>query len=147
MCDFTQNKNDQFNKNPNGGSKKQILLKNSDQAFAILKDMKNLKKEYLRGLFINSRYFLIHDEVISMGTLNTNIVHPREIFRPAIEHNAYAIILAHNHPSGECTPSQKDLEMTAKIDEAGKILQIPVLDHLIIAENGYFSFHKAGLMP
>lgn len=147
MCDFTQNKNDQFNKSSQSGSKKQILLKNSDQAFAILKDMKNLKKEHLRGLFINSRYFLIHDEVISMGTLNTNIVHPREIFRPAIEHNAYAIILAHNHPSGECTPSQKDLEMTAKIDEAGKILQIPILDHLIIAENGYFSLHKAGLMP
>ncbi|SRR3989339_49764 len=116
-----------------------ITIRNAKQAFNYLKDMRDLPKEYLRGIYLNSRYKLIHDEVISVGTLTANIIHPREIFKPAIEHSAAAIIIAHNHPSGSPTPTKSDIEITKQIVKAGKILGIDLLDHIIIAKNKYSS--------
>ncbi len=77
-----------------------------------------------------------------MGSLNANIVHPREVFRPAITRGAAAIILVHNHPSGDVTPSREDLNLTARLVEAGRLLGIEVLDHLIVAESRYLSFRS-----
>jgi DNA repair protein RadC len=101
--------------------------------------MRDLPKEHLRGLYLDSHYQLIHDELISIGTLTSNIVHPREVFRPALEYSAAALILAHNHPSGIAKPSEADLAITAQIIEAGKVLGIGLLDHVIIAKNKYQS--------
>lgn len=116
-----------------------INIRNAKQAFTHLKDMGNLNKENLRGLYLNSRYQLIHSETISVGTIDTSIVHPREVFRPAITQGASAIILAHNHPSGVLEGSAEDILVTKKIKEAGELLGIELLDHLIISQDKYIS--------
>jgi|WetSurMetagenome_2_1015567.scaffolds.fasta_scaffold165142_1 DNA repair protein RadC len=118
----------------------------TDDAYELLRNMQHLTKEYVRGLYLNSRRQVIHDEIISIGSLDGNILHPREIFRPAVDYGAAALILAHNHPSGDPTPSSSDIAVTKKLLEASKILQIPLLDHLIIGENSYTSLNKKGLM-
>jgi DNA repair protein RadC len=97
------------------------------------------RKEQLRGLYLNSRYQLIHDEVISIGSLTSNIVHPREVFQPAIERGAVALIIAHNHPSGVLEPTTADINVTEQLISAGKVLGIELLDHLIIAKSKYIS--------
>lgn len=116
-----------------------VSIRNAKQAFEHLKDMGSLKKEQFRGLYLNTHYQLIHEEVISIGTIDSTIVSPREVFRPAIEHSAAAIILAHNHPSGVLKISKNDAEITNKLIEAGKLLNIEVLDHLIINSKKYLS--------
>jgi DNA repair protein RadC len=110
-----------------------VQVRNLDQAFQYLKGMGSSHKEQLRGLYLNSRYQVVHDEVISVGSLTANIVHPREVFQPAIEHSAVAVIIAHNHPSGVLEPTAADIEVTAQLKAAGKILGISLLDHLIVS--------------
>lgn len=109
------------------------------QAYHYLADIGASPKEQLRGLYLNSRYQVIHDEVISVGSLTANIVHPREVFRPAIEQGAVALIIAHNHPSGSLVPTKADLEITEQLQAAGKIMGIQLLDHLIINKTAYSS--------
>lgn len=116
-----------------------VFIRQSKQAYDYLKDMGNLRKEQLRGLYLNSRYQVIHEEVISMGSLTANIVHPREVFQPAVEHGAIAIILAHNHPSGRINPTTADLEITQQLVQAGQILGIDIVDHLIITATRHVS--------
>ena len=118
---------------------KPIMLRTAKQVFDYLKDMSDLPKEYLRGLYLDARYQVIHDEIISIGSLTSNVVHPREVFRPALEYVASAVILAHNHPSGEAKPSDADIAITEQIVAAGKILGIGVLDHVIIGKNKFES--------
>ena len=101
--------------------------------------MRDLPKEHLRGIYLNSRYKVIHDEVISIGTLTSNIVHPREVFKPALEYSATAVILAHNHPSGSTKPSTDDILVTKQLIETGKILGVELLDHIIITKNSFAS--------
>lgn len=120
------------------------VIKGIDDAYGQLKNMQYLRKEYVRGLYLNSRHRIIHDEIITIGSIDANIVHPREIFRPAIEFGATSVILGHNHPSGDPSPSQNDLEITKTISQVGNLLQIPLLDHLIIGENSYLSLKKLG---
>lgn len=115
------------------------VIRNAKDVFDYLVDMRNLPKEHLRGLYLNSHNRIIHDEIISIGTVNTNIVHPREIFRPGIEYTCAAVVLAHNHPSGVCTPSTQDIEITEQIIQAGKVLGINVLDHVIITKDSFVS--------
>jgi len=117
----------------------QVTIRTSRQAFEYLKDMGDLPKEHLRGVYLNSHYKVIHDEVISVGSLTANIVHPREVFRPAIERNAAAILIAHNHPSGSTKPTQSDIIVTKQLAEAGKILGIELLDHVVIGKKKFFS--------
>lgn len=114
-------------------------LRTARQVYNYLKDMAKLPKEHLRGLYLNSQYKLIHDEVISIGSLTANIVHPREVFKPALAHSASALILAHNHPSGDVRPSEADMEITKQIVAAGKILGIELLDHVIVTKNKFAS--------
>jgi DNA repair protein RadC len=116
-----------------------ITIRNAKQAFEHLKDMAKLNKESFRGLYLNSRYKLIHSETISIGTIDASIIHPREVFRPAIEHGASAIIVAHNHPSGILKATAEDLEVTRKLQESGELLGIELLDHLIISKNKFIS--------
>lgn len=116
-----------------------VYVRQSKQAFDHLKHMGSLRKEQLRGLYLNSRYQIIHDEIISIGSLTANIVHPREVFQPAIEHGAIAVIIAHNHPSGRLHPSLADTRLTEQLVAAGKLLGIDLVDHLIITEGRYVS--------
>lgn len=118
---------------------KSIYIRTAKQAFDYLKDMQNLSKECFRGLYLNSRYQVIRDEIISIGSLTANIVHAREVFRPAIECSAAAIIVAHNHPSGSLVPTQSDIDVTKKLIRSGQILGIDILDHIIIANNKFIS--------
>lgn len=109
------------------------------QVFEYFKDMGTLPKEQLRGIYLNSHYKVIHDEVISIGSLTSNVVHPREVFRPAIICSAAAIIIAHNHPSGSIKPSDSDIAITRQLIQVGKVIGINILDHVIIAGGKYAS--------
>lgn len=102
--------------------------------------------EEFRILFLNHKHALLADEVQQRGTVNHTPVYPREVVKRALELNASAIILAHNHPSGDPTPSQADIDMTKQIATAAKAVGIPVHDHLIIAEGSYYSFKSHGLL-
>ncbi len=124
------------------GSKSQKTIHNADDAYGLLKNMHFLQKEHVRGLYLNTRYHLIHDEIISIGSLDANILHPREVLRPAIEYGAYGFILAHNHPSGDPMPSEADLKVTQKLLKLGNELQIPLFDHLVIGESSYTSIKR-----
>lgn len=124
-----------FEKNRSGYT----TIRNAKDVYDYLQDMRNLPKEHLSGLYLNSHNKIIRDEVISIGTINSNIIHPREVFHPAIESNSAAVILAHNHPSGEVQASAEDIEITLELVQAGKILGISVLDHVIITAQGYSS--------
>jgi len=123
---------------------KPIFVRTTRQAFVHLKSMSTLQKEQLRGLYLNSRFQVIHEEIISIGTVTANIVHPREVFQPAIEHGAVAVIVAHNHPSGVLDATSDDLLATDQLVAAGRILGIDLLDHLIIADNKYNSLVETG---
>jgi DNA repair protein RadC len=114
-------------------------------------EMQGLPYESLRVLLLDTRHGLLEEKEISRGSLNESIAHPREIFRPAIAKGAYAIAVAHNHPSGDPQASEADRRLTRRLAEAGTLLQIPLVDHVIIgAKRGehspYFSFREAGLL-
>lgn len=108
--------------------------------------MGNNKVEEFRVLFLNHRHALIADEVMQRGTINHTPVYPREIVKRALELSAAAIILLHNHPSGDSTPSKADIDITQKIIEAAGTVNITVHDHVIISQSGYYSFKSFGLI-
>ncbi len=107
-------------------------------------EIRDKKKEYLLAFFLNARHQLIAKETISIGTLTASLAHPREIFSPAIGKAAASVILVHNHPSGDPSPSDEDIRLTKRIAQAGQIMGIELLDHLIVAEKGSYSFKSAG---
>lgn len=115
-----------------------------DDILAQAVDIRDKKKEYLLAFFINARHRLIAKDIISIGTLTASLAHPREIFAPAIGKAAASVILVHNHPSGDPTPSNEDRHLTQRIAQAGDILGIELLEHLIVAETKHFSFKVAG---
>jgi len=114
-------------------------VRTARQAYEYLHDMRDLPKEHLRGLYLDTHYRIIHDEVISIGSVTANIIHPREVFRPALEHSASAIVLAHNHPSGVSEPSKADIDITRQLVQVSKIIGIDILDHIIITKKNYTS--------
>lgn len=124
-----------YKRNENGLA----TIRTAKDAYEYLKDMHSLPKEQLRGLYLDTHNRVIHQEVISMGTINSNIVHPREVFRPALEYGAAGVVLAHNHPSGISTPSLADIEITKQLIQAGKIIGINLMDHIVITRDGYSS--------
>ncbi|MEY2546015.1 MAG: repair protein RadC [Verrucomicrobiota bacterium] len=111
-------------------------------------EMRKLRKESLRVVLLDTRYHLIRVEEVSVGSVNESIAHPRDVFRPALIGSAYAVIVVHNHPSGDASPSQTDYSLTRRLSEAAELLQIKLLDHVIIGdgEPGYFSFKEAGVL-
>jgi DNA repair protein RadC len=104
--------------------------------------LKDLLQEQFIVLVLNTKNRIIKEEVISKGTLNSSIIHPREIFKSAIRESGNAIIVVHNHPSGDCTPSDEDIEITERIAEAGRTLNIPLLDHVIVGKRKWWSWKK-----
>jgi DNA repair protein RadC len=109
-------------------------------------ELRNLKKEHLLAFFLNARQQLIAKETISIGTLTASLAHPREIFTPAIGKAAASVILVHNHPSGDPSPSDEDIRLTKRIVQAGQIMGIDLMDHLIVAKEGCYSFKQAGAL-
>ncbi len=115
------------------------VLRTAKDVYTYAREMQNLSKEHLRGIYLNSHYRIIHDEVISIGTINSSIIHPREVFKPAIEYGAVGFILVHNHPSGVVRPSEADVEITRQLVAVGKIIGINLIDHVIIGKNKFMS--------
>jgi DNA repair protein RadC len=119
----------------------------ADAAKIVMDYLRGVDREHFVGLYMNTSNNLITIHTVSIGTLNSSLVHPREVFKLALMVNAASIIVSHNHPSGNAEPSQEDLAITKQLVEAGKILGIPVHDHVIITEgNGFTSFTERGLM-
>lgn len=112
----------------------------------IIADIKDHRKEHFLALFLNGRNQVIAREDVSVGSMSQTLVHPREVFGPAVGSSAAAVILAHNHPSGEVNPSQNDLELTKRMVRAGEIMGIEVLDHVIIASDAFLSFKEMGML-
>lgn len=115
------------------------IIRTAKEVYEYVEDMRNLSKEHIRGIYLNAHYRVIHDEIISIGTVDANIIHPREVFKPALEHSAVALILVHNHPSGVTTPSQADISITRQIVEAGKLLGVDLIDHVIVTKDSFAS--------
>lgn len=122
-------------------TKKSFLTQINEPADALplLASLKEYKKEYLVVLYLNIKNEVIWQETISMGTVSSTVVHPREIFEPAIRYLASAIILAHNHPTGDPEPSEQDLIITKQMIEVGQIMGISVLDHLVVSKDSFCS--------
>ncbi|MVO99684.1 RadC family protein [Paenibacillus lutrae] len=115
--------------------------------FDLLKDeLRYLQKEHFVCLFLNTKNHIIGRETLSIGTLNASIVHPREVFRAAIQRSSASIVCVHNHPSGDPTPSPQDIELTHRLIEAGGIIGIDVLDHVVIGDDRYVSLKEQGHM-
>lgn len=123
------------------------VLRSANDVAAHALEIRSLKKEHLLAFFLNARHQLIGKEVISIGTLTASLAHPREIFAPAIGKAAAGVILAHNHPSGDPSPSEEDIRLTRRVAQAGQIMGIELLDHLIVAETGCYSFKTSGKLP
>lgn len=114
-------------------------------AYNLVKDeMVGEKRELFMAILQDAKGHVIGHHIVSIGTLTQVPVHPREVFYPAIRHKAASLILVHNHPSGDLTPSKPDIELTRKLVEAGRIIGIPINDHLIIGESGYLSLRQQG---
>lgn len=125
--------------------KKAILILSPKQVWEELKDIRNSKKEHFVVFYLDTRSQLIKKEIISIGILNTNLVHPREVFEPAIKNSVAQVIVAHNHPSGDTEPSEDDLKVTRRLVQAGKILGIEIIDHVIVTKDSFSSLREEGL--
>lgn len=115
------------------------VIDSPQKAVDQLTEIRDKKKEHFVVLYLNARKQLIHKETISIGIIDAALVHPREVFEPGIRYLASSIILAHNHPSGDTTPSQQDVESSKNLKQAGEILGIDVLDHLIVSTDSFSS--------
>jgi DNA repair protein RadC len=129
-----------------GDSNKQSFKRSSDVANHYLPLMRDLRKEVFKVLLLNRANRLIKEVMISEGTLDASIVHPRDVFREALFEPAAGVILIHNHPSGNPNPSEEDIRITKQLVEAGRLLGIRVYDHIILAEEGYRSLADDGLL-
>jgi DNA repair protein RadC len=106
--------------------------------------LRGSRQECFLALLLDGRHRLIGEELVTRGTLTASLVHPREVFRAALREAAAALVLVHNHPSGDPSPSREDREVTERLSRAGEILGVRVIDHVIVAERGYHSFREAG---
>ena len=120
------------------------IAKPSD-ALPLVADLREKRKEHFVALLLNARNQVLRREDVSVGSLNASLVHPREVFGPAVGTSAAAVILVHNHPSGDVAPSREDLDLTDRMVKAGQIMGVEVLDHLIVAKQEFLSFRERGL--
>ncbi|WP_114319289.1 RadC family protein [Desulfotruncus arcticus] len=122
-------------------------IKSPENAAAlVMEEMRHLDREHFWALLLNTKNQVLSREIVSIGTLNSSAIHPRELYKAAIRRSAAGVILVHNHPSGDPTPSQQDIDVTKRLIEAGNIIGINVLDHLVIGDNKFVSFKARGLM-
>lgn len=127
-------------------NKEEVIIYSPKEITSELKNIKNIKKEYFYLFCLDSRNKVIKKELVSVGTLNSSLVHPREVFEPAIRNLSAQIVIAHNHPSGDTNPSEEDLNITTKLVKVGELLGINILDHIIISKETYFSFKEHNLL-
>ena len=127
-------------------NKQAAILLSPKDVWDQLKDIRDNKKEHFVVFFLDTRNQEIKREIISIGSLNASLVHPREVFEPAIRYSAAQIIVAHNHPSGNTDPSEEDLVITKRLVEAGKIMGIEIVDHIIVTNSDYLSFKEKNLI-
>ena len=117
--------------------KEEVYINSTEDIVKECSNLKDLKKESFVVLCLDGRNRLLMKETVSIGTLNASLVHPREVFKPAIEVSAASVIIVHNHPSGDPEPSREDIKVSNQIIEAGEILGIPVIDHVVIGDRAY----------
>lgn len=122
------------------------LVVSPKDVWDLLRDIRDNRKEHFVVFYLDPKTREISREVVSVGSLNNSLIHPREVFEPAVKHLAAYVIIAHNHPSGDLTPSEEDLEITKDLAMAGKILGINLIDHVIVSKDGFLSFREKGLM-
>ena len=127
-------------------SKGRPELLSAEDIWNICSDIRASKREHFVAFYINSQNELIERQIISIGTLNASLVHPREVFEPALKLSCASIIIAHNHPSGRLDPSREDVEVTKRLTEAGRLLGVELIDHVIVSKNGYLSFQQKNLL-
>ncbi len=128
-----------------GLAPQKMRIRSPADAYELLRsDLASEKRELFVTILMDIRGCVINHQVVAIGTLSSVSLHPREIFYPAIRHKAASILLAHNHPSGDPTPSKEDLDLTSSLIDAGKLMGIPVNDHIIIAEKGFISLRERG---
>ncbi len=127
-------------------NKQASLILSPKDVWDELKDIRDNKKEHFVIFFLDARNQEIKKEIISVGILNANLVHPREVFEPAVRNLVAQIVITHNHPSGDLEPSEDDLIITKRLIEAGKIMGIEINDHVIVTKNGFFSFKEKNLI-
>lgn len=122
------------------------IIRGPQDVLSITQKLKAADKEHFLVLLLNARHEVLRKETVSVGSLNASVVHPREVFKPAVIHSATSIVLVHNHPSGDPEPSEEDLQITKRLKEAGELLGIEVLDHVIVASRGVVSLRSRELM-
>ena len=125
---------------------KQKVSSAEDVFHFYLDELADKKKEQFHALLLDTKNHIIGDALIAVGTLNASLIHPREVFNPAVKASANAVVLVHNHPSGDCRPSREDEEVTKLLDEAGDVLGIKVVDHVIIGSDGFTSLREKGFV-
>ncbi|AEH47020.1 RadC family protein [Parageobacillus thermoglucosidasius] len=123
-----------------------VIRSPEDGAKYVMEDMRFLSQEHFVAIYLNTKNQVIYRKTIFIGSLNASIVHPREVFKEAIKRSAASIICAHNHPSGDPTPSREDIDVTKRLAECGRIIGIELLDHLIIGDQKFVSLKEKGYM-
>lgn len=118
----------------------------AENVFELFRDLAKEAKENFVALHLDAKNRIICYDTVSIGSLNASIVHPREVYKAALLSSAAAVIFIHNHPSGDTAPSREDIEITKRLKDAGELLGIRVLDHLIVGETGYYSFANDGIL-
>ena len=134
----------EFGKRLNSEQKPEILT--PEDVWKLCADIRNSKKEHFVAFYLDTQSKLIERQIISIGTLNASLVHPREVFEPAVALHAASVIVAHNHPSGAPDPSADDIAITKRLIAAGKILGIELIDHVIVTADSFLSFKDRGLI-
>jgi len=124
--------------------KREIKVVRPDDLFPFIKRYGKSRQEHFLVVTLDTKHKVIGIHISTIGLMNKTIIHPREVFYHAIKDNACAIILAHNHPSGQLKPSPNDEEMTERLVKAGEIMEFPILDHLIFSKNDFYSFRQNG---
>ncbi|MFC0164878.1 MULTISPECIES: RadC family protein [Bacillus] len=123
-----------------------VIRTPEDGAKYLMEDLRFLNQEHFVVMFLNTKNQIIHKQTIFIGSLNASIVHPREVFKEAVKRSAASLICAHNHPSGDPSPSREDIEVTKRLCDCGKMIGIEVLDHLIIGDQKYVSLKEKGYL-
>lgn len=121
----------------------QTIIQKTEDILKEIKEIADKKQEYIMVLFLDARNQLVQKEIVSVGNLNSNLITPREIFAIALKSPCAKVILVHNHPSGDPTPSEEDIAFTKRVQAAGEILGIALMDHIIVCQNSYFSFAES----
>lgn len=128
------------------GASARPVISGPTDAMPFLADIRDQRREFFVCLYLNARNQVIHKEVVSIGSLSASIVHPREVFQAAVQSAAASVVLAHNHPSGDVTPSKDDLDLTRRLVQAGEIMGIEILDHVIVGPVDFISLKERGLL-